>query len=483
MPNIFKCQDILKQIGTYKFIEIFLFLRFIFEPDKLRITSVNQSLIQLILSVDKIFKLSALCQLGDSYQDSGEYDKAIAAYRDILKDYPDSIYNDYIQYQIALTWLKSGNTDSAIVALRKLIKEFPESQMIDDANYYLAVIDFQKGDFVSAREQLELFRNRYKDSGFRHQALFLLGETLLNLEEYRSAVDVFAQLLKDNDVADSLRQKSEYEIANAYHQMGQEKEANKRLSDFVARYPDSSLTPNVLFEMGEASRQSRDNASARKYFERLIRNYPENEFAGEAYIAIGETFLSDGNKSSALRSFRQARENGRLESAAKASLLAGDVFLQDKDYAQARGFYEDALSLQTSWNKSALIRLARVYQQEKKYREAIQALEKAVQIEGADKDSGIQFMIAENWEEAGDADRAVEAYLKVHYLFPQDREISAKALLRVARIYEDREDWSEARKVLEKVAALDVAEAKYAKEKLSELEKNEAGRVLTKGHS
>ncbi|MFA5314688.1 MAG: hypothetical protein WC409_01930, partial [Candidatus Omnitrophota bacterium] len=61
----------------------------------------------------------------------------------------------------------------------------------------------------------------------------------------------------------------------------------------------------------------------------------------------------------------------------------------------------------------------------------------------------------------------------VHYLFEKDEAVSAKALLRVARIYERMENWTELRKVLEKVASLNVPEAKYASEKLKSLEEKD----------
>lgn len=429
-------------------------------------------------SADKIFKLSALCQLGDVYQDSGEYDRAIETYNSILKDYPDSIYNDYIQYQIGITWLKSDKLDQAVVALRKLIKEFPDSKLIDDANYFLGVIYFQKGDFVSARSQLELFMSSFKDSSFRHQAIFLLGEALLNLEEFKGAIEAFGLLVRDQTIADSLRQKAEYEMASSYSQMGQQNEAKRRLSDFVTRFPDSPLTPNIILELGGYCMESGDPQQARKYYERLIRNYPGNEFVGDAYIAIGESFLSEGNNTDALKSFMQARENGRLESAAHALLLAGDVCLKQKDLEKARKYYEESLSMQTSWVKSANIRLARLMKEEKRYSQAVAMLEKASQVQGPDKESDVQFMIAEIWEEAGEPDRAVESYLKVHYLFPQEKELSAKALLRAARIYEGREDWIQASKMLEKVASLDVAEAKYAGERLAEIQDNQKQKML-----
>jgi tetratricopeptide (TPR) repeat protein len=233
------------------------------------------------------------------------------------------------------------------------------------------------------------------------------------------------------------------------------------------------LTPNIILGLGQSYALVRDDASARKYFERLIRNYPDNEFVGEAYLAIGQTYIREGNMDAALKSFAQARESGRLDAAAQAAVLSGDVYFQKGDHDAARKSYEDAIALQTSWSQTAYVDLAAIAKQEKKYAEAIDFLEKAAGMQGAQKTADIRFQIAELWEESGDYDRALEAYLNVHYLFEKDEAASAKALLRVARIYERMENRTEMRKVLEKVASLNVPEAKYAAEKLRNFEEKD----------
>lgn len=79
---------------------------------------------------DKIFKVSALCQIGDAYQDSGEFEKALEAYDTILKDYPDSFYTDYVQYQLGLVQLKIQNYDGAIASFMNIKNNFPNSKCL-----------------------------------------------------------------------------------------------------------------------------------------------------------------------------------------------------------------------------------------------------------------------------------------------------------------------------------------------------------------
>jgi TolA-binding protein len=424
----------------------------------------------VLLTTDKIFKLSALCQLGDTYQDAREYDKAAGAYQKILEDYPESVYADYAQYQIGMTWLRAESHESAILAFRKFLKEYPHSKLSDDVHYFLGVSYFQKGDFAAARRQLEVFGRDFKDSAYRPEALFLLGETLFNAGDARQATEVFQGLIKDYPAEEALRQKAEYEIANMMSEQGNSAEAQKRFSDFIVRYPDSILTPNILFWLGQNASIQKDDEAAARFFERLVRQYPNHEYVPEAYIEIGILNRARGQDDPALRSFEKAREYGSVAVQGRALLLAGDVWREKKDAQKALDFYAQAVARGGPWGKAALVKTARLKREKKMFDAAIADFEKAITMEGAEDNAGIQWAMAETFEEQALVPEALDAYLKYHYLYPK-RPDAVKALLRVAKIYEEQEAWASFKEILEKIAALPVPEARYAAEKLAELEK------------
>ncbi|MFH0877918.1 MAG: tetratricopeptide repeat protein [Candidatus Omnitrophota bacterium] len=418
------------------------------------------------LTQDKIFKISAMCQIGDVYQDTGEYKKALEAYQNFLKTIPDSVYHDYVQYQIGVTFLKMKDLDAAILALRQLLKDYPSTKLADDADYSLGVVYFQKSDFAAAKAQFGKFLTHFKDSPYRPQAVFLLGETLMNLSEFKAAIDVFETIQKEFTNQVTLVQKAEYEIANAFAQMGQEAEANKRLSDFITRYPDSHFSPDILFWLGEHYQSKNDYLNAQKYFERLIRNYPHHETRGDAFLEIGLMNLEQDKIDAALRNFQQAVEFGRDETESRALLFCGDAYLLKADLPQALKCYEQVAQERNVWSKTALVKMASVLRRQKKLKDAVLAFEQALAREGAENNAVLQFQLAQMFEEEGLLQEAIEGYLKVSYLYPSESSLVVKSLLRVAQIYENQKSWTEARAILEKIAAMSVPEAKYAKEKL-----------------
>ncbi|MGE5279635.1 MAG: tetratricopeptide repeat protein [Deltaproteobacteria bacterium] len=426
------------------------------------------------LTTDKIFKLSALCQLADTYLDTGEYDKAIAGYKNFLELYPDSVYNDYIQFQLGVAWLRSENADAAILAFRKLLSDFPSSKLVDDARYYLSVTYFQKGLFEAARRELEAFANGYKDSPFRPQALFLIAECWMNEGKYRQALEFYQAVRQQYPQEAALRQKAEYETAHAVFEMGQMAQAQRLFLDFVTRYPDSPFSPNVLFWLGQSLAAQEDYAGARRAFERLIRNYPHHEGVADAYLGIGRAYAAEGASEAALRSFEQVLGDAGSAPAARAMALAamGDIFMAQGNGDRAKELFRQAAAIPGPWVKTSYVKLARLYAGERDADAAAQALSQARAAMDAIQDGAVLWEIGEIYEAIGRPKDAVGAYMQIYYLLPHD-PLAVKALLRVAQIYEDRSSRPELRKILEVIASLDVPEAAYARERLKKLESSQ----------
>ncbi len=420
------------------------------------------------LTKDKIFKLSAMCQLADTYLDAGEYDKAITGYRNFLEIYPDSVYNDYIQFQLGVAWLRSDDTDAAILAFRKLLADYPSSNLVDDARYFLSVTYFQKGLFATARQELEAFVKNYRDSPFRPQALFLLAECWMNEGDYKKAIEHYQLVRQQFPQEAALRQKAEYEIAHATFEMGQMPEAQRLFLDFVTRYPDSPFSPNVLFWLGQSLAAQEDYAGARRVLERMIRNYPHHEGVADAYLGIGRAYAAEKAFPMALRSFESVLESAQTTEATRAMafMAMADAYLSQGDRQHAKASLRQAAAFSGPWVKTAYLKTARLLAQDKDQDGATEALEQARAAMGSIQDSATLWEMGQVYEEVGRWQEAVEAYMQVHYL-SSDEKVSVKALLRVAQIYENRSAYEEFRKILEEIASLDVPEAAYAREKLT----------------
>ncbi|MFH1457882.1 MAG: tetratricopeptide repeat protein [Candidatus Omnitrophota bacterium] len=415
---------------------------------------------------DKIVKVSALCQIGDAYQDSGDYTEAQEAYSVILKDYPDNFYSDYVQYQLGLTLLKASNYEGAIMSFQALKRNFPQSKLLDDATYALGLAYFQRQDYNSSRVLFESFEQEFKDSPLKPQALYLLGTCFYNLREFAKAIEVFKNVIRLYSQDTDLVQKAEYEIADCYDQMGDEKEAVNRFNILRSKYPDSSLTPEVMWWLGEYYYKHNELELARRYFSTLIRDFPKSPLVADSYYAVGTSFEEESRHEEAIENFRKVMDLGKTDLNGQAAIAIADIYVKQENLESAIKAYQEISREYPNLTHLIYPKMAQLYYKTADFSQALNFYRKSLDVVSVREMGNIHFKIAEVLQAQGTLDEAIEEYLKVAYLYPENDLLAIKALLRVAQIYEDKENFKEAARIYEKIVSIDAEEAKYAQERI-----------------
>jgi TolA-binding protein len=417
-------------------------------------------------STDKIIKVSALCQIGDTYQDSGEFDKAKETYDTILKDYPDTSYSDYVQYQLGLTQLKSGNYDGAAIAFVALQRNYPQTKLLDDATYALGLAYFQRQDYNSSKEAFDKFRVEFADSNLKPQSMYLLGTSFFNLGKYTEAIEVFKEIVRLYSNDRDLTQKAEYEIADCYYQMGDEQEAMNRFKALRSKYPDSTLTAEIMWWLGEYYYRRNDLELARRYFSSLIQDFPKSSLIADSYYALGSSYAEESKLEDAVTNFKKVIELGRSDLAGQAATAIADIYVKQEKPDSALDAYNGILKQYPHLESLIYPKMGELFFKVSQYDRSLEYYKKSLDIVPVKDMPAIQLKIAEVIEAQGNQDKAVEEYLKVTYLYSENTALATKALLRVAQIYEQKEDYKEASTIYKRIVAMNVEEAKYAQERI-----------------
>jgi TolA-binding protein len=421
-------------------------------------------------SEDKVVKVAALCQIGDAYQDAGDYARAVEAYNQILRDYPDSFYGDYVQYQLGLTFLKSSQYDAAILALQKMKEQYPTSKLADDAMYAFGLAYFQREDYRASLEVFRTFQTEFKDSNLRAQALYLMGTCLYNMGDFAGAIDIFKDVMRQFGSDAELVQKAEFEIADCYSRTGNEKEALARFSQLRSKYPDSLLTVEVLWWLGEYHYRHRDFTMAKRYFQSLIQDYPKSALVPDAYYALGSILFEGGGYEEAVGFFRKVIETGKADMAGLAAVAVADIFARQEQRDQAIASYRKALDTYPNLAGAIYPKLAEVYRRANDNDRALECYRSALNVVPVREMNVIQFKIAEILQAQEKIAEAMEAYLKVSYLYSENNDLAVKALLRVAALYEQRANIKEALNVYRRVAAMEAGEESvFAQQRIEQL--------------
>ncbi|MFZ5801158.1 MAG: tetratricopeptide repeat protein [Candidatus Omnitrophota bacterium] len=427
-------------------------------------------------SQDRAIRLSALCQIADVYQDMGNLPQAVDMYDKILREYPDSLYNDYVQYRQGVALLKMDRTDAASLIFQSLGKNFPKSRFVIDAQYYLAMAYFKKGDLEGSREQFEKLLARLpRDSEYRPEALYYLGLNLSELKEYKKAIESFERLKKDYPQDKEWQQSADFDIATTLFKWGKEPEAVKKFKLIIYKFPGSAVALDSYLWLAEYYLKLGRTDLARQYLNECLKEFASSNRLDEARYFLGLSYKEDKNYPAATAEFKKILENEKSETAVLASLGLADIFAATEKLDEAEVFYQDVISKYPLAARDAYVKIAQMYHRHGLSAKAVDALQKALTAlpqKSQFSDPEIQFNLAEVSEANHDYHKAIENYLKITYLYPTEVSWVVKSYLRVARIYEDRENWPEAKRIYEKIARENAAEAKFAEERLEWIRNN-----------
>jgi len=426
---------------------------------------------------NKIVKVSALTQIGDAYQDMGEMEKALESYDKILRDYPDTPYTDYAQYRQGVALLKLGKTKSAILSFQSLEKNFPQSKYQSDVQYYMGVAYFNQGDWLIAKDYMTKFIQEISpDHELQPDAHYILALSYQNLKEYDEAMKIFRKIERVYPQEVDLLQKVKISAARNLYDKGSVQDALKEFKIIAYKYPKTATGLDALLWLGEYYTQTFDFKNAITYYNQILTDYPSSPQVPEIIFALGQIYYKNEEFDKALNYFKQITPENGQELYANAKLSIADTFARQLDPETAIETYENIIKSSPEFSRDAYIKIATIYKENKNYEKALLAYRnalasKAASVDGRMSGSELQFEIADACEMMNKTQEAIDEYLKIPYLYPQDTTSVIRAYLRVARIFENQEDWANAKIIYEKILGYDVGEKTFAQERLDQINK------------
>ncbi|OGX37355.1 MAG: hypothetical protein A3G91_00605 [Omnitrophica WOR_2 bacterium RIFCSPLOWO2_12_FULL_50_9] len=421
-------------------------------------------------TANKIVKISALTQIGDAYQDVGQWEKAIEVYDKILQEYPESPYTDYIQYRQGIALLKMERIDAATLSFQSLQANFPASKYLNDIKYYLAVAYFKKGNWAAAGDKItEFIEGRPKEDAFMAEAQYILALSCFSLRDYPKAMKVFQKIIKDYPQESAMVKNSEMSIAKCYYKMGNVNEALKLFKNLVQRYPQSVVAQDALIWLGDHFLESLELDTALMYYTQFTEQFPGSPKLNLVYYELGQAYQARGNWDEAVHAFEKVDNSADKELYARARMAIAEIFSKEMDPALALETYQNIVETSPEFRRSAYAKIAEVHKGDKEYERAVEAYRNALKAKedfAGLQDAQLQFFIGDAYESGNKKDKAVEEYLKLPYLYARDVPWVVKAYLRVGRIFEDEEEWDKAATIYQKVLPFKTDELKFARERL-----------------
>jgi soluble lytic murein transglycosylase len=286
----------------------------------------------------------------------GDYTSALAVYDGITA----RTVNDFIKAQAVYlsgqAYQAQGQNEQAFSRFRLAVENYPLSyysylSLIELVNAGIPVSDLDRGlvDYYAAQYDVALAAfDRYiadnpTNDGTAH---YYRALTLWELGNHQAAVDGLSVFITNYSPHPMWPQAWDDKATLQWQYLGFNDQAAQTLFDFVALFPDSSLSPDYL--MYAARILERDNRldEAALAWERVANEYPGNAQASTGMFLAGIVRYRQGNFTGALDTFSRSLSFAITpEERARAFLWTGKAQQQLGDASAAQTAWQQAQSI------------------------------------------------------------------------------------------------------------------------------------------
>jgi len=261
---------------------------------------------------------------------SSLYDKAIAG----------GIDNpDYARFQKSLILgLQSKNNDK-ISLLNEIILKQPASDYKVQAQYELAVTYLETDRNTEAASLLENLAAKGENASIRSKSLMKLGYAYQESGRNKDAAEIYKNFLREfpaaperNAVMDALR--------NIYITDGKPEEFDAFVKSQNLPSLSETELDNTYYAAAETEYANSNWEKAIQAFGKYLDKYPSGLSANKAVYYRAESYYQLNNKEKALKDYDVVLEAGWSDFSENAAERAGEIAMQQKDYAAALKYYE-----------------------------------------------------------------------------------------------------------------------------------------------
>ncbi len=322
-------------------------------------------------------KPTAYLKLGLSYYNIDDNKNALANYQALIQKYPQSPEADDALYNVKSIYVEEGRPNDYVELMRKNGKNISVSEA-DSLNYTAAELKYNTNDCAAAITGFNSYLSQYPNGAFALEANFYRSECYLKSKDFKNALVgydyVNAKGLNryfEKATLEAARinyfELKEYAAAKKYFESLLSGSANQdnqlealrglvRCQYLLKDYAKANETAKTLLTkkgistddksiaflvLGKSQQLGNDCVSAISSFKSCAA-INKSAWGAEARYEIANCQFTSGNLAAAEKSAMAViKETGSYDFwVTRSYILLGDIFMQQKDYFNAKATYE-----------------------------------------------------------------------------------------------------------------------------------------------
>ena len=231
------------------------------------------------------------------------WEKAIALYRSVFDNYPDSEYADDALFAVASRIDYKRQPDIAFALYRRLINNYPDSEHAPSALNAVGVAHFHREDYDRALYVFDQSLEAYPTNPLRTETMLNRAVCLMEKGKFEDSI---AELEKLSG-APNLKHAAEFYTAKVYYKQQDFPAARAHFMNVIdAGNPD--FAAEAQFNIGQSYFSERAFEDAIASYQETIQNYPDSPSAVESVFQIGWAYERTKQYDAAVDTLKSAIE-------------------------------------------------------------------------------------------------------------------------------------------------------------------------------
>ncbi|MCM8824366.1 MAG: tetratricopeptide repeat protein [Candidatus Omnitrophica bacterium] len=338
--------------------------------------------------------------------------------------------------------------------------------ILERAYYGRGLCYFQKSETNRALQDFLFITHNSFNPSLKFNASLRIADTYYEAGRFEDSAKLYSELIKDYS------QNTHYEHISFYLALSllnnnRIEEAERELKKLKDNFVSWEFLPQVDYYLAYVHFSQGNIEEAESILLSFMDNYSQHPWLDRVYYLLSKCFITKGRYDEAKR-FLELLMSVTKDSKLKdlAYIDKANILTEQGRFSEALTVYEQIIKGKSKFLGEALFRKAIILRQMRNYQQAVEHLREAI-YRGLDS-SQVRLILGLCLEKLDRYEEAIKEYSLITEEVDSQEKI--KAYFRIAKIYEKKNNWEEARKIYQKIIAGNYDEAKVAKKRLGKLE-------------
>ena len=274
-----------------------------------------------------------------------------------------------VLYELAMALLDAGDHSNSNEILVQLVHRFPQTPVSIEARIRLARNAMDAGQWQESLQWSEQAIQMGCSEPLQPHAEMLRGRAKMGLGDLDGARTDFELALKHESASLDLKVSVHFQLAETLYQLERWPEAETHwtwLTQFAQSKAESGSPPDwlpvILLRTAELLALKKEWEQAEEIVLRIRNDFPKCNRSCEVDYLLARCLISKADFDAArkvLNTLTRSIDNTPAELVARAHWMAGETYLLQRKYEEARNAYQQVLKIpkQNHWHSAALLQI------------------------------------------------------------------------------------------------------------------------------